>query len=178
MRKFICLLICSVLASCSVNTVKLSTQYEHQVANSKKDELLKSIEECSYHLNEYSDSRESKSLGIVALTIVESDVNEWALSALRKHNIDSENIETHPKVKVTLLKAYIHSLMTSMAANVVFKIEYTTEDIGTKNVKYVRGHEVDVNWNSGEGEILATLNKAMGKAIANARVELDKLYCT
>ncbi|WP_286266627.1 hypothetical protein [Thalassotalea atypica] len=129
-------------------------------------------------MDSFSDARASKSFGVVALTIVEGDVEQWVLSALEQYNIDTASAKVSPYVKVTLLKAYIHSLMTSMAANVVLKVEYLPEKSEQNKIVYVRGHEVDVNWNSGEDEILVTLNKAMGKAISKARVELDKAYCS
>lgn len=177
MQKIIITLLCIAMFGCSVNTVQLSSEYNHKFKRSNKAKQLSNIAECSFHLADFKDGRESKSLGVVALTIVENDVNKWALSALEKYNIKENNANTLPHVKVTLVKAYIHSLMSSMAANVVFKIEYKSSAKEQKT-NYVRGHEVDVNWNSGESEILSTLNKAMGKAISKARDDLGKNYCT
>ena len=186
MQKTLLCILCFILFGCSISSVKLPAEYSHQFKRANKSKSIKNIEKCSFYLNEFEDARQSKSLGIVALTIVESDVEKWALSALNQYNIDNKNSVELPHVKVSLVKAYIHSMMTSMAANVVFKIEYPdTDKVLTKEnetnsivIKYVRGYEVNVNWNSGEDEILSTLNKAMSNAIAKARNELDQKLCT
>ncbi len=178
MRYLILIFVSVFLIGCSVNTVTLAPEYSHKFKRSAKASKLSEIAKCSYRLDSFSDARASKSFGVVALTIVEGDVEQWVLSALEQYNIDTASAKVSPYVKVTLLKAYIHSLMTSMAANVVLKVEYLPEKSEQNKIVYVRGHEVDVNWNSGEDEILVTLNKAMGKAISKARVELDKAYCS
>ncbi|NMP32730.1 hypothetical protein HII17_14300 [Thalassotalea sp. M1531] len=177
MKQLIIIFLIFFFTGCSVNTVKLPTSYNHHFTGKQKAKRISAINQCGFILNSYLDARESKSLGFVALTIVESDVEAWLLSALEKNNIKAQNNMANAHIDVTLVKAYIHSMQTSMAANVVIKVAFVNGKDKQKP-KYYRGHEVSVNWASGEGEIAEALNKAMGNAIAKFREESKEVYCT
>lgn len=177
------LLICCgaiLLLGCQVNTVHLSPQFNE--LNSRNNVSLQSSDltsHCDFDLVEFTDRRRSKSLGFVATSIVETDVIKWVGSALSHYQLQETTGDEHAiAVKLELIKAYIQSVSSSMAANVVFAVQLKAPSEATFGKKiFVRGHEVDVNWNSGEGEILDTLNKAIAKALKNLRWEISN-HCT
>ncbi len=151
----------ALVSGCQVNTVRLDGGF--QPPSSKRYKVTKA--KCDVHLAEFVDSRQTKSLGRVGLTFVDSDVTQWALNALDFYDISKKNIEAPVSLKVSLIKAYIQALPSTMSANVVFKVQIKPYGANAyAKHRYFRGAEVDVNWNSGEGEIELAMNKAMTMA--------------
>ena len=158
------------LWGCQINTVNLEPNFQLSGKRENKS-IVKNL--CPVHLAQYSDVRKSKSLGIVSLSIVETDVESWVYSALDHYNIKQNNDTNNTHIKIELVKAYVQSMASSMAANVVFSAQYREpESTSFSNKKFFRGYEVDVNWNSGEDEILTTMNKAIANSLRKVRHEI------
>lgn len=159
-----------ILAGCQVNTTHLVHDYEAPPASLTADIASYRDMKCPITLFSYEDHRQSKTMGSVAFTIVESDVDRWVEGALEHVNISHQVVANSGALKLTLVKAYIQSLRGNMAANVVFGAQFKgPDDEDFSDKRYFRGHEVEVNFSSTQGEIKATLNKAIAKALARIK---------
>ncbi len=158
-----------LLVGCQVNTVNLAADYK---MSKKQQKALKKLSICPHYLTELTDLRQSKSLGVIAYSIIEVDTNQLLLSALEKFSISKNVPIDAPHIKVNLHKAYVNSLATSMAANIVLSVEYLT-DLNHPPVKYYfRGYDVAVNWNSSSSAISLLVNKAIENSLFKIQEKL------
>lgn len=160
-----------VLFGCQINTVNLAPKFKPEGTSKIKQEDVYS---CAFNLNSFVDKRKSDSLGVVANSIIKTDVNSLFLSALDFYGA-TENPDAPISINVYLVKAYVQSLLSSMSANVVVAVEMkssSNQDYHSK--KYYRGYDVSVNWNSGEGEIMDIINNAIIDSMAKAKKDLDR----
>ena len=170
MSKLLLILIVNVLSGCQATTVKLAPEYH---LSNKQKANHENRRNCPIYLEEFLDLRQSKSIGTIAFSIVETDIEKVILSALEQFNISKENTLAGSRIKIALVKAYVNSLNTSMAANVVLSTEFKVDnDSNYQPKKFFRGYDVSVNWNSGESEILSLINKAIETAIVNLKKRL------
>jgi len=161
MMKVIFLIVSLVLLSaCQSSQVNLT----HKLAEMSPPTSTNSM--CQFNLTEFHNVASDETLGKVAATKVDLDVDKWAKMSLKRVDI-TPNDQTSRQMKVTLFKSYIHSVLTSMAANVVFKVEYRDNDqVDYQPAQYFRGKAVATNWSTGQGELFDTLNEAMDLAVA------------
>jgi hypothetical protein len=165
-----------LLAGCQVNTTQLGGDFRPSNHSSKKNRKSQADIQCPIKLEKYQDLRRSKSLGTVAFTIVENDVEKWVKSAMAHYNIKETNDTNVSRIEVSLVKAYIQSMLTSMSANVVLSVKQYDVDTGQYGKRMIfRGHDVSTNWNSGDGEISATLNQAISNALLKIKVSMREL---
>lgn len=177
-RLSITILTAGFISGCQVNTTHLQHDYKAPPASLTADIASQHDMKCPITLFSYEDHRQSKTMGSVAFTIVESDVDRWVASALDHVNISHEALASGGMLKLTLAKAYIQSLRGNMAANVVFGAQFKgPEDEEFSDKRYFRGHEVEVNFSSTQGEIKTTLNKAIAKALARIKAAYSE-SCT
>jgi len=168
--KILAILVSLIICGCQSSSVTLESKYTHSVKTNAQDSNF-----CQFHLDSYTDLRNSKSLGVVAGTVVDTDIEPRLLGAFLHLNINKKNINQFNGVRINLIKAYVTSVSSSMAANVVISIEYkkrSDEIYQTKNI--YRGRSVLGNWSSGEGEISLLLNKAIGKMVRKIKTDIAK----
>jgi len=161
------------LSGCQMTRLNLPSTYQ-PIYNDVAENNIGVVkgEGCPLHLTSFEDARISKSLGIVANSMVESAIESWVVKALTQHNISTLNAKKNNDITVILKKAYIQSLTTSMAVNIVLGVRRANQDLNSSTVFY-RGHEVDMNWNSGANEVQAVFNKAISNAITSMRIGLS-----
>lgn len=171
--KALALLACGLCVGCQVTPTAIDLTYQPYHA-SNHQAVIEQAEgrSCKWALTSYQDVRHSPNLGVVAFSKVESEVNRWVLQALAYHNIVPHKSVLPVTIDVVLKKAYIQSLSTSMSVNIVLGIKVGAGQ--TRDWRYFRGHEVDLNWNSGEKEIQAVFNKALTKVITKIRLSNQK----
>ncbi len=177
MKKILLLLGIVMLSGCHYSPkLNIDNQFEarHSSRNAKHHMNI-TAQTCPYRLTEFKDARSNKSLGRVAFSVIENDVTQWSIDALKTFNIHPDVNREYLQVKVSLVKAYIHSVNTAMAANIVFKVEKKSPEVKAfDQPQYYRGYSVSTNWATGRGEILDTLNEAMTDAISKMRANLDR----
>lgn len=171
------LLAAMLLAGCqTAPNLAIGNHFETEFSNRFEQSHMENVvNSCPYQMVAFVDGRKSKSLGIVGWSVIENDVEGWSQKALNIFNIKTENTDSNIAVKVALIKAYIHSVNTSMTANVVFKVETKDPISGDfDKPRYFRGYTVNANWATGRGEILEAMNEAMTNAVSKIRLAYDK----
>ena len=136
---------------------------------------------CAVRIAEVRDQRtDPHSLGDAGGQPVRvENSGEWVRSALRSLDgdqglkfIDQPQADGGELVMdVELLKAYTVHMATDRAATVVIRVQYKRRDAPIE-VRIYRGAENSMNWSSGAGETLGSLNTALGKLLEPVRQDI------
>lgn len=83
------------------------------------------------------------------------------------------NSEAKTSVDVTVQKAYIRLLPSSLGASVVLDVNYTCATSTLTKHQLYRGDSTSLNWAFGHSEIMGVLNKSMTKLLVDMVQDID-----
>lgn len=177
---FVLLLVLAPLGGCVSSTpMKFSGNSfvapDAYSGRSKPEGVEKAESACDVRVGNFVDKRSDRSsLGSVAGRPLQAknlgDMVEQgyrhhlsSMPSIRLVDDSSAEVTTPVVVEGEILKAYMHSIATSMAANVALRIRLSNGG-ETADEHIVRGRDTSLNWASGDGELQEGLSAAMLQA--------------
>ena len=140
------------------------------------------IEGCMFQVGSVADERLRKNdLGLVGSRVVSTrDVMPWLQQAFETLNDGSTKTSSSVgqvssgrlvSLKASLKKLYVHTLLTSISANVLVAVSYAV-DAGPLDTRLYRGTETGVNWTGSADSVSDLLHDALAHIIKNIRADL------
>ena len=143
------------------------------------------IEGCLVHVGSVVDERLRKNdLGLVGSRVVSTeDLLPWLQQAFETLNnasarTSSSGVEASSRrlvrLNASLKKLYVHTLLSSISANVLVAVSYAV-DAGPLDSRLYRGTETGVNWTGSADSVSELLDDALADIIKNIRTDLMSL---
>ncbi|TLY41326.1 MAG: hypothetical protein E6K58_10215 [Nitrospirae bacterium] len=135
-----------------------------------------------FQVGSVADERLRKNdLGLVGSRVVSTrDVMPWLQQAFETLNDGSTKTSSSVgqvssgrlvSLKASLKKLYVHTLLTSISANVLVAVSYAI-DAGPLDTRLYRGTETGVNWTGSADSVSDLLHDALAHIIKNIRADL------
>lgn len=145
----------------------------------------KHIGGCIIHIAPVIDERASRNdLGMLGPQVIHGDnVIPWVQQAVdilnpeTNKNAGTDRVSASARqvdIQFSLKRLYVHSLQTSMGANILLVGHYRV-DQGPPQSHLYRGSETSVNWTGSAASIVDLLDVAMDGIIARMRADLLNL---
>lgn len=129
---------------------------------------------CPFSLGGIDDQRDAQSLGQMGRTHVDgAGFDEWFRSGIASIPGYTRDAGA-PAIRVTVLKAYVHGLVTLKSANLVVRVQFPPEGPAAATTKTYRGFDDSTNWSTSEGEIQQAFNTALDNLTAQIGADLKK----
>jgi hypothetical protein len=130
---------------------------------------------CAFSLGGIDDQRDAQSLGQMGRTHIDgAGFDGWFRSGIASIPGYTRDAGA-PAIRVTVLKAYVHGLVTLKSANLVVRVQFPQEGSGaTTTTKTYRGFDDSMNWSTSESEIQEAFNTALDSLTAQIGADLKK----
>lgn len=149
----------------------------------KKFEMKKLAEKLSYPIkvNSLKDDRLQKELlgKFKFATVYGDNFTNWIQSTFGLlESFSTSELETKAiDLNISVQRAYIRVLPSSLGASVVFNVSYSCADNGLKKSDIYRGDATTLNWAFGHSEMMDVLNRSTITAL-DEMVEDINLNCS
>lgn len=130
---------------------------------------------CAFSLGGIDDQRDAQSLGQMGRTHIDgAGFDGWFRSGIASIPGYTRDAGA-PAIRITVLKAYVHGLVTLKSANLVVRVQFPPEGSGaTTTTKTYRGFDDSMNWSTSASEIQEAFNTALDSLTAQIGTDLKK----
>jgi hypothetical protein len=129
---------------------------------------------CAFSLGAVDDQRDAQSLGQMGRTHIDgAGFDAWfsnGIASIPGYTRDAGA----PAIRITVLKAYVHGLVSLKSANLVVRVQFSPEGSGATTTKTYRGFDDSINWSTSQGEIQEAFNTALDSLTAQIGADLKK----
>ncbi|MDH6592765.1 hypothetical protein M2165_002654 [Variovorax sp. TBS-050B] len=127
---------------------------------------------CAFSLGGIDDRRDAQSLGQMGRTHVDgAGFDEWLRNGIA--SMPGYTPDAAPAIRITVLKAYVHGLLTLKSANLVVRVQFPPDAAGAATRTY-RGFDDSMNWSSSESEIQQAFDAALHNLTVQIGADLNK----
>ncbi|WP_418124420.1 hypothetical protein [Variovorax sp. 160MFSha2.1] len=133
-----------------------------------------SVPACPFSLGAIDDRRDAQSLGQMGRTHIDGvGFDEWfraGIASIPGYTRDA----AAPTLRITVLKAYVHGLITLKSANLVVRVQLPPDGSSAATTKTYRGFDDSINWSTSESEIQQAFDAALDNLTAQIGADLKK----
>jgi len=129
---------------------------------------------CAFSLGALDDQRDAQSLGQMGRTHIDgAGFDGWfrnGIASMPGYTRDAGA----PAIRITVLKAYVHGLVSLKSANLVVRVQFPANGTAAAMTKTYRGFDDSMNWSTSQDEIQEAFNTALDNLTAQIGTDLGK----
>ncbi|MDM0058205.1 hypothetical protein [Variovorax fucosicus] len=128
---------------------------------------------CVLAVDAIDDQRDSKTLGQIGRTRVDGEAfADWFAQGIASRP-ESNRDSPVQRLRIVILKAYVHGLSTLKSANLIVRVEFLSDGKSSTSKTY-RGVDDSMNWSSSQDEIQAAFDRALTDLVGQIHADAAK----